>query len=161
VLRVDSVGEVAEDSEPDHKREERHLNPRGGDESGDRWGPGIRCGGPILRGRNAHQGLRSRSAHGMWRLVPERASAHQPAAERGNPVLAPQTVVSPHTLDEGPQLGVYRRPAVPAAGAPTPPKPSCRPMPPENRRGSHDHHGLEKGARSRCQRRDQPSVQSA
>jgi hypothetical protein len=39
VLRVDSVGQVAEDSEPDHKREECHLNPRGGDDERGSMGP--------------------------------------------------------------------------------------------------------------------------
>jgi hypothetical protein len=34
-------------------------------------------------------------------------------------------------------------------------------MPPENRRGSHDDHGLEQSPRSGRQRRDQPSVQPA
>ena len=38
----------------------------------------------------------------------------------GNPVLAPQAVLSPNAPDEGPQLDVDRRPADPTVRAPTP-----------------------------------------
>src|SRR5580693_9320891 len=78
-------------------------------------------------------------------VLRDRARRDAPAELRelaSNPVLAPQAVLSPHPPDEGTQLGVDRWPADRTARAATPPKPPCRSVPPENRRGSHDDHGL-------------------
>jgi hypothetical protein len=87
---------------------------------------------------------RSPSSLGPY-LATVQGETRQPnfASSPGNPVLATRTVLSPHTPDEGPQLGGDRRPAHPTARAPTPPHPPCRSMPPENRRGKHNDHGLE------------------
>jgi hypothetical protein len=106
-------------------------------------------------------GLTATTLQVLWAVLRDRARRDAPAELRelaGNPVLAPQAVLSPHTPNEGPQLGVDRRPADSTARAATPPQSPSRSVPPENRRRSHDDHRLEQRARSGRQRSDQPSV---
>ena len=106
-------------------------------------------------------GLTATTLQVLWAVLRDRARRDAPAELRelaGNPVLAPQAVLSPHTPDEGPQLGVDRRPADSPARAATPPQSPSRSVPPENRRRSHDDHRLEQRARSGRQRSDPPSV---
>jgi hypothetical protein len=106
-------------------------------------------------------GLTAATLQVLWAVLRDRARRDAPAELRelaGNPVLAPQEVLSPHTPDEGPQLGIDRRPADWTARAATPPQSPSRSVPPENRHRSHDDHRLEQRARSGRQRRDQPSI---
>jgi hypothetical protein len=123
--------------------------------------------GPSLRGvvpEKGSPGLTAATLQVLRAVLGDRAWRDAPPELRklaGNPVLAPQAVLSPHTPDEGPQLGVDRRPPDSTARTPTPPKSPSGTMPPENGRGSHDDRALEEGAGSRCQRCDQPSVQPA
>jgi hypothetical protein len=123
--------------------------------------------GPNLRGMAPEKGapgLTAATLQVLWAVLRD-GPRRDPPAERpelaGDPVLPPEVVFTPHPSDEVSQLSVDGRPADPTARTPASPQPPRRPMPPENRRGSHDDHGLEQSPRSGRQRRDQPSVQPA